>query len=102
MDIHDAVFAGLEPPEADSDVGVSGVDVLDVDVFDVDGDGSYETRVSTTDAGVTVAEDRDVDGVMDTFTTFGRGGHYESWEIFRATDGTSRWELTASGDLFSE
>ncbi len=71
-----------------------------VEMFDVDGDGYEETRTSHTDAGMTVARDRDADGVIDTFTTVGRGGHYETWEIFRAADGTSRWEETSAGDVF--
>lgn len=71
-----------------------------VDFFDVDADGSDETRVSYTEDGMTVAVDEDGDGVIDTFTTVGRGGHYESWDIFRAADGTSRWERTSSGDAF--
>lgn len=103
MDLGD-MFAGdgfSDEGHAHADDGESLGSVVDtVEMFDVDGDGYEETRTSYTDAGMTVARDRDADGVMDTFTTVGRGGHYETWEIFRATDGVSRWEQTSSGDVF--
>lgn len=68
--------------------------------FDIDGDGYRESRVVHTEAGMTVARDRDEDGVIDTFTSIGREGHYESWEIFRAIDGSARWARTGSGEVF--
>jgi hypothetical protein len=71
-----------------------------VEMFDTDSDGYDETRVSYTDAGMTVAVDRDRDGVIDTFTSVGSGGHYESWEIFRASNGSARWDRTSAGDVF--
>lgn len=71
-----------------------------IETFDLDHDGYDETRVSHSEAGMTVARDRDGDGVIDTFTSIGRGGHYETWEIFRADDGTSRWEEMSSGETF--
>ena len=70
------------------------------DAFDIDGDGRCESWVMHTEAGMTVARDRDHDGVIDTFTSVGRGGHYESWEIFTAADGSARWNRTASGEVF--
>nr|WP_296770009.1 DUF6802 family protein [Rhodococcus sp. (in: high G+C Gram-positive bacteria)] len=85
---------------AATDHTVLSADPASVDVFDVDGDGFDETRVSYTEDGMTVAVDGDGDGVIDTFTAVGRGGHYESWEIFRSAEGTSRWECTSSGDAF--
>lgn len=89
--------------------GVIEGDALDVpavaggnslEMFDLDDDGYDETRVTHTDAGMTVARDRDADGVIDTFTSIGRGGHYESWEVFRAANGTARWERTSTGETF--
>ncbi|AYJ47947.1 DUF6802 family protein [Rhodococcus sp. P1Y] len=81
------------------------VDALDgspgsAEMFDVDHDGYEETRVSHTDEGMTVSRDRDEDGVIDTFTAIGRGGHYETWEIIRVANGLSRWEQTSAGDTF--
>ncbi|OZF03712.1 hypothetical protein CH299_08290 [Rhodococcus sp. 14-2686-1-2] len=85
-------------PAHDSLSGASGVG--SVELFDLDDDGYEETRVSHTEAGLTVARDRDGDGVMDTFTSIQSGGRYQSWEISRADDGTARWEQTASGETF--
>ena len=98
MELSDALFpeADADPPAEDVSVGVEGT----FEMFDVDDDGYAETRVSHTEAGMTVARDRDADGVTDTFTSISRGGHYESWEIFRAADGTARWEQTSAGEVF--
>lgn len=98
MEFGDALFfeADADPPAEEMTVGVAGT----FEMFDVDDDGYTETRVSYTEAGMTVARDRDVDGVTDTFTSISRGGHYESWEIFRAADGTARWEQTSTGEVF--
>ncbi|WP_072804637.1 DUF6802 family protein [Rhodococcoides yunnanense] len=100
MDIDDAIVPGLHSSGLDACAFEEHSVAAVVELFDVDGDGLFETRVSTTDAGVTVATDRDADGVTDTFSSFGRGGHYESWAIFRAADGTARWEQSASEELF--
>ncbi|SNT03232.1 DUF6802 family protein [Rhodococcoides kyotonense] len=94
MDIDDALLLDQEPHE-DADRFAPGIEM-----FDVDGNGVDETRVVHTDAGVTVATDRNEDGVMDTFTSVARDGHYETWEVFRVADGTSRWDRIDSGELF--
>lgn len=98
MDFSDAFLDRLDAPEAsalDDGVGRNGVEL-----FDSDGDGYSEIRVSHTDAGMTVARDRDMDGVIDTFTSVGRGGHYETWEIFRAANGSASWQETSDGEVF--
>ena len=115
MDIDEALLlgAGLTDPvgaepdassAAGAGVGVGGVSGVGggpgFELFDIDGDSYFESRVSYTDAGMTVARDRDLDGVIDTFTTIGRGGHYQSWEIQRAADGSARWERTGEGEVF--
>jgi len=89
----DAVDPAHDPVSGPSGVG-------SIELFDLDDDGYEETRVSHTEAGMTVARDRDGDGVMDTFTSIQSGGRYQSWEISRADDGTARWEQTSSGDAF--
>ncbi|MGB6052657.1 MAG: DUF6802 family protein [Rhodococcus sp. (in: high G+C Gram-positive bacteria)] len=112
MDIDEALLLGAgltDPVGAEPDAssaavagvgGVSSFGANGVELFDVDGDSDFESRVSYTDAGMTVARDRDLDGVIDTFTTIGRGGHYQSWEILRAADGSARWEQTSEGEVF--
>lgn len=98
MELGDALLFGAaaDAPVEELSAGVAGT----YEMFDADDDGYSETRVSYTEAGMTVARDRDADGVMDTFTTVTRGGRYESWEIFRAADGTARWEQTSTGEVF--
>ncbi|MDJ0394735.1 hypothetical protein QMK17_15525 [Rhodococcus sp. G-MC3] len=108
MDFGDAFFLDADParpagPADPSELvghGALATDAVSLDVFDVDADGYAETRVHYTEDGMTVAVDVDGDGVIDTFTAVGRGGHYDSWEIFRVADGTARWERTSSGDVF--
>ncbi len=96
MDFADAFFVDASTA-ADPD---EPSEALSTQMFDVDGDGFDETRVTHTDAGVTIARDADADGVIETFTSFGRDGGYQSWEIFRTADGSSRWERTESGEIF--
>lgn len=86
---------GFLIPDSDFD----HVDAPDSVMYDLDGNGILETRVVHTDAGVTVASDGDADGVMDKFTAFERDGDYESWEIFRETEGSARWIETESGRI---
>lgn len=108
MDIVDALLFDTDSADSsnrdDDGVGqglcTSGDPLSSIQMFDVDDDGQCETRVSRTDAGITVARDRDGDGVTDTFTSIRRGGDYETWEIFRAADGGGRWQRTDSGDVF--
>lgn len=101
MDIDDAFLLGSDfDSEQDVDAPQHDPFGLGVEMFDLDGDGISETRVARTEAGVTVATDRDGDTVMDTFSAVARDGHYESWEVFRAADGTSQWKRTDSGELF--
>ncbi len=104
MDISEALFLAVdhaEPDESAAAFGALGQSLgQGIEMFDTDDDGYAETRVSHTDAGMTVARDRDHDGVMDAFTSIGRGGRYESWEISRSVDGSARWETTSSGEVF--
>ncbi len=101
MEFGEGLLPASVPDSVDGDAVVESVVGLGpgIELFDVDHDGYLETRVSTTDDGVTVAADQDGDGVIDTFTSIGSGGRYETWDIFRASDGYARWERTASGDL---
>lgn len=80
-------------------VGVGDFEAPSTSMFDLDGDGILETRVVHTAAGVTVASDGDADGVMDEFTAFQRDGDYQSWEIFRESEGSARWIETDSGRI---
>lgn len=106
MDIDESLLlgAGLADPVGsepeDGGTGLSSAGGAGFELFDLDGDSYFEGRVSYTDAGMTVARDRDLDGVIDTFTTIGRGGHYETWEILRADDGSGRWHRTGDGEVF--
>lgn len=106
MEFTDAFFTvdsegDADSPELSSSAqDMSGTGGFDTEVFDADFDGRAECRVHHTDAGMTVARDRDEDGVIDSFTTIGRVGHYESWEIFRANDGSTRWNRTGEGEVF--
>lgn len=91
---------GPEMPSEDAvDGGPEAVTAQVSEAFDLDRDGMFETRVLHTQEGVVVRTDLDGDGVTDTFTSFGRDGHYESWEIFREANGRGRWEMSESGEL---
>lgn len=103
MDIDEALLMGSvpnDPVREDAERNPGTTTGTEYESFDTDADGHVESWVMHTDAGLTVARDRDRDGVIDTFTSIGRGGHYESWEIFRAADGSTRWDRTGFGEVF--
>ncbi len=88
-------------PHIDASSSLAGLGPVELEhpTQDIDGDGTLDTTTTSSDDGVIVATDTDLDGYADHLTIVEGGGDFASWEFHHNLDGEPHWERTDHGKL---
>ncbi len=88
-------------PHIDASSSLDGLGPVELEhpTQDIDGDGTFDTTTTSTDDGVIVATDTDLDGYADHLTIVENGGEFASWEFHHNLDGEAHWERIDHGKL---
>lgn len=91
--------AGLEGIDASSELSHLGSLQMTAPTVDIDGDGTLDTSVQTSDDSLFVMTDTNLDGLVDHLTVVDDDGDFAAWDFQPGPDGAPHWTQIDHGKV---